>query len=185
MLIHLPSLQLLIRLGLNELGYSIQSIYNFGGFTVHRNFYSTPVWTPCQHKLTFYNGENLHQISVNYVYRQKLNCKVKTRNFPNIFDPFPLFFKNFKIHESLDRGQDHIEKKNNFNYYCNKQKMASGGCKTFCFFSRLKKLCVSLKEKTKKMSKQIDQFMFYSYGVIKLKTWRSAFLKIECIKFYK
>jgi len=35
------------------------------------------------------------------------------------------------------------------------------------------------------MSKQIDQFMFYSYGVIKLKTWRSAFLKIECIKFYE
>ena len=25
----------MIRLGLNELGYSIQSIYNFGGFTKH------------------------------------------------------------------------------------------------------------------------------------------------------
>ncbi len=25
---------------------------------------------------TNYNGENLHQISVNYVYRQALNCKV-------------------------------------------------------------------------------------------------------------
>jgi len=36
-----------------------------------------------------------------------------------------------KIHgESLDRGHDPIEK--NFNFNCNKQKMASGGCKTFC-----------------------------------------------------
>ena len=47
--------------------------------------YSTPVWTPCQHKLTFYNGENLHQISVNYVYRQALNCKVEDKKLQTIF----------------------------------------------------------------------------------------------------
>ena len=29
------------------------------------------------HKLAFHNGENLHQISVNYVYRQVLNYKVE------------------------------------------------------------------------------------------------------------
>jgi len=52
---------------------------------VHWNSYSTPVWTPCQHKLTFYNGENLHQISVNYVYRQALNCRVGDRNYKPYF----------------------------------------------------------------------------------------------------
>ena len=51
----------------------------------YKKMKTTPVWTPCQHKLTFYNGENLHQISVNYVYRQALNCKVEDKKLQTIF----------------------------------------------------------------------------------------------------
>ena len=29
-------------------------------------FYSTPVWTPCEHKLTYYNGENPLRVNVTF-----------------------------------------------------------------------------------------------------------------------
>jgi len=38
-----------------------------------------------QHKLTFYNGEHLYQISVNYVYGQTLNCKLEDKKLQTKF----------------------------------------------------------------------------------------------------